>query len=67
MPHIEIGFDNHGNVIVLVRRQESKPSRQPISASIRRQANKIERLMFRRQLRGEHLRHGAAYVVDLGI
>lgn len=65
MPYIEVGFDNYGNVIVLVRRRESSPNQQPISTAIRRRANKIERLMVRRQLRGEHFRHGPAYVVDL--
>ncbi len=61
MPHIGVGFDAYGNVIAVVRREKSGTRQNPLSASIRRWANKLERRMVRRQLNGEHFRHGPAH------
>lgn len=61
MPHIEVGFDGDGNVIAVVRREKSGARQNPIGASIRRWANKLERRMVRRQLNGEHFRHGPTH------
>ena len=61
MPHIEVGFDAYGNVIAVVRREKSGARQNPLGASIRRWANKLERRMVRRQLNGEHFRHGPTH------